>query len=239
MLTDKDKQILMAARLLPKAGRIFVGVGEPLLASLVAKRQFGNGLSLSVEAAAIGIDPTEKFSTIGDGALVRSAKHQLSMADFFNYWIKKVRYDCVVLKAVEIDESGDLNTFRALRDERPTTLGGIGGAIAGAINAFEIVVLASGKGCNLVHELSHLTNPVGRIATASSKAIHVVTESAVFTRRDAQSGFRCVALGRPGLSDEQIFQGWPRNPVADVPVSEFSAEEIESLEAVRSLFPLH
>lgn len=231
MLSDADRQILMAARLLPSAGNIFMGVGSPLVVGLVAKRR-SPGLSAHVEAAMIGLNPQRGFGTIGDAGLVEGAENLISITEFFNYWLKKVEYSCAIMRALEVDERGTLNTCRT----SSATLGGIGGAVAGAQCASTAVVLTSVGHISLVQQTRHPTHPLGDICKGDGKTVHVVTENAVFTRTASESNFKCSALALHGLNQDQIFQAWSPNSIGDVPVCEFSEAEIADLKTVRLLF---
>lgn len=232
MNSDADNQILMAARLLPKFGNIFIGVGTPLFVGLVAK-QLSPAISAHVEAAAIGLNPDASFGTIGDVALVKRAENLVPISEFFNYWVKKVPYSCTVLRALEVDEQGTLNTCKT----GSSSLGGLGGAIVGAQCSPEVVVLTSTMQRGLVKKVMHATHPLGSLSQGRSQIVHLVTENAVFTRGVGDSTFQCTAISAGDLAEEAVFQGWSISGMG--PALTFNADEYAALEAAKRLFRQH
>jgi acyl CoA:acetate/3-ketoacid CoA transferase beta subunit len=234
MIKEQDLQILLASRLMPSAGNIFIGVGTPLFVGLMAKRQYPE-ISGHVEAAAIGINPRTEFGTIGDAHLIESAENLVPISDFFNFWMKKITYDLAILRALEVDSQGKINTFKT----ETSTFGGVGGGVVGALNAKSIVILTSIGNRGLVESLLCCTNPLGMLPGAEDKNISVVTENAVFKRRAGEKMFLCTMLSKEGLDVEAVFQGWRSHALDDVPIAEFTLEELNILEQIKSLFKQH
>src|ERR1700752_2651809 len=77
----------VAARRLEQAQSVFIGVGWPRTAALLARMVQNPGLVLVYDAGTIGAKPFRIPLSIGDGELAETADAVVSVPEMFNYWI--------------------------------------------------------------------------------------------------------------------------------------------------------
>jgi glutaconate CoA-transferase subunit B len=108
---------------------VFIGVGRPSTAALLARMVINPELVLVYESGTIGAKPYRVPLSIGDGELAQTADAVVSVAEMFNYWIQPGRIDVAFLGAAQVDRFGNLNSTVIGDYDHPTTrLPGAGGA---------------------------------------------------------------------------------------------------------------
>src|SRR5256885_16284290 len=127
--TRGELQTVVAARRLANKKSVFIGVGRPSTAGILAVAVHNPELVLVYESGTIGAKPTRIPLSIGDGELAATADAVVSVPEMFNYWIQPGRIDVAFLGAAQIDRYANLNsTVIGDYDHPKTRLPGAGGA---------------------------------------------------------------------------------------------------------------
>jgi glutaconate CoA-transferase subunit B len=151
-------QTVVAARRLSSAKSVFIGVGRPSTAAILARTVHNPALVLVYESGTIGAKPTRIPLSIGDGELAATADTVVSVPEMFNYWIQPGRIDVAFLGAAQIDRFANLNSTVIGDYEHPRTrLPGAGGAPEIAANCAEVVVIAPHDPRTFVEHLDFCT----------------------------------------------------------------------------------
>ncbi len=145
--TAGEVQTVVAARRLRDAGSVFIGVGRPSTAAILAGMVHNPDLVLVYESGTIGAKPFRVPLSIGDGELAATADAIVSVPEMFNYWIGPGRVDVAFLGAAQVDRYANLNsTVIGAYDDPKTRLPGAGGAPEIAAGCGEFVVIANQTG---------------------------------------------------------------------------------------------
>ena len=122
---------------------MFIGVGRPSTAAILARMVHNPDLVLVYESGTIGAKPFHVPLSIGDGELAETADSVVSVPEMFNYWIGPGRIDVAFLGAAQIDPYANLNsTVIGDYDHPKTRLPGAGGAPEIAASCGEVIVIA-------------------------------------------------------------------------------------------------
>src|SRR5205814_498965 len=82
-----QKEAVVAARRLHGASSVFIGVGRPSTAAILARGVHNPELVLVYESGTVGAKPVRVPLSIGDGELAETADFIVSVPEMFNYWI--------------------------------------------------------------------------------------------------------------------------------------------------------
>jgi glutaconate CoA-transferase, subunit B len=141
--TSGEVQTVVAARRLEHAKSVFIGVGRPSTAAILARMVHNPRLVLVYESGTIGAKPFRIPLSIGDGELAETADAVVSVPEMFNYWIGPGRVEVAFLGAAQVDRLGNLNSTVIGDYAHPKTrLPGAGGAPEIAACCQEVVVIA-------------------------------------------------------------------------------------------------
>ena len=225
--TAAEIQTVVAARLLREARSVFIGVGRPSTAAILARELFNPDLVLVYESGTIGAKPRRVPLSIGDGELAETAEAVVSVPEMFNYWIGPGRIEVAFLGAAQVDRLGNLNsTVIGDYDHPKTRLPGAGGAPEIALGCPEVIVVAPHNPRTFVAELDFLT-------TAAAPSA-VITDLGVL---EPDPGTKELTLTRlhPGATVEAAREatGWDL-AVADAPTKTEDPTP-EELAAMREL----
>jgi len=142
-VTAAEVQTVAAARRLEHIKTVFIGVGRPSTAAILARMVHNPGLVLVYESGTIGAKPFHIPLSIGDGELAETADAIVSVPEMFNYWIGPGRIEMAFLGAAQVDRLGNLNSTVIGDYEHPRTrLPGAGGAPEIASSCQQVVVIA-------------------------------------------------------------------------------------------------
>ncbi len=156
--TTDEVQTVVAARRLAATTTVFIGVGRPSTAAILARMVHNPSLVLIYESGTIGAKPFRIPLSIGDGALSETADAVVSVPEMFNYWIGAGRVQLAFLGAAQVDRFANLNsTVIGDYDSPRTRLPGAGGAPEIAANCGEVVVTVPHSRRTLVERLDFLT----------------------------------------------------------------------------------
>ncbi len=238
-----EVQTVVAARRLANTKTVFIGVGRPSTAAILARMVHNPSLVLVYESGAIGAKPFHIPLSIGDGELSETADAVVSVPEMFNYWIGPGRVDVAFLGAAQVDRFANLNsTVIGDYDSPRTRLPGAGGAPEIAANCGEVVVVAPHSRRTLVERLDFVTT-VGhgdgpgarqRLGLRGKGPTAVITDLGVLEPDPASAELTLTQL-HEGVSVEQAREatGWELAVAAELRVTEPPSEH--ELRALREL----
>jgi glutaconate CoA-transferase subunit B len=224
--TSGEVQTVVAARRLEHARSVFIGVGRPSTAALLARMVHNPRLVLVYESGTIGAKPFHIPLSIGDGELAETADAVVSVPEMFNYWIGPGRVQVAFLGAAQVDRFGNLNSTVIGDYGHPRTrLPGAGGAPEIAACCQEVVVIAPHTARTFVDRLDFRTT-VGygdgpgdrrRFGFPGRGPTAVVTDLGVL-EPDAGSCELCLTQIHPGAEIDQVrgATGWDLSVADDL-----------------------
>ncbi len=218
-----ELQTIVAARALRGKRSVFIGVGRPSTAAILARMVHNPGLVLFYESGTIGAKPFRVPLSIGDGELAETADAVVSVPEMFNYWIAPGRIQVAFLGAAQVDRHANLNsTVIGDYDAPRSRLPGAGGAPEVALGCPEVVVIAPHATRTFVDRLDFKT-------TSGERTTAVITDLGVLEPRDGE--LTLTAL-HPGVTVDEVREatGWELR-VADEPAvtPEPTDEELSAL----------
>ncbi len=244
-----ELQTIVAARLLTDVRSVFIGVGRPSTAALLARMVHNPELVLVYESGTIGAKPYRIPLSIGDGELAETADTVVSVPEMFNYWIGTGRVQVAFLGAAQVDRHGNLNSTVIGDYGHPRTrLPGAGGAPEIASFCQEVVVIAPHSPRTFVERLDFRTTVGFGDRAGRPRALGVHRQGPDGGRHRPRScsrprnptphpGARELTLTQlhPGVEVDQVRQatGWDLR-VAEDPVRTPPATD-EELGALREL----
>jgi glutaconate CoA-transferase subunit B len=153
-----EVQTIAAARRLRDARSVFIGVGRPSTAAILARMLYNPELVLVYESGTVGAKPHRIPLSIGDGELAATADFIVSVPEMFNYWIGAGRVEVAFLGAAQIDRHANLNSTVIGDYARPKSrLPGAGGAPEIAAGCDEVIVIAPHSRRTFVEQLDFCT----------------------------------------------------------------------------------
>jgi glutaconate CoA-transferase subunit B len=156
--TSDEVQTIVAARRLTGVRSVFIGVGRPSTAAILASEVHNPDLVLVYESGTIGAKPRRVPLSIGDGELAETADLVVSVPEMFNYWIGPGRIQTAFLGAAQVDRFANLNSTVIGDYEHPRTrLPGAGGAPEIAAGCGEVVIVAPHSPRTFVERLDFIT----------------------------------------------------------------------------------
>jgi glutaconate CoA-transferase subunit B len=165
-------QTIVAARHLADAESVFIGVGRPSTAAILAREIINPDLVLVYESGTIGAKPRKVPLSIGDGELAATADFVVSVPEMFNYWIQPGRIDVAFLGAAQVDPRGALNsTVIGPYDAPKTRLPGAGGAPEIARGCRRVMVVAPHSPRTFVEKLDFLTTDARPVAVITDLGV--------------------------------------------------------------------
>jgi glutaconate CoA-transferase, subunit B len=218
-VTPAEVQTIVAARRLSTTRTVFIGVGRPSTAAILARQVHNPDLVLVYESGTIGAKPQRIPLSIGDGELAETADSIVSVPEMFNYWIGAGRIDVAFLGAAQIDRHGNLNSTVIGDYAHPKTrLPGAGGAPEIAASCGEVIVVAPHSPRTFVERLDFLTT-VGhgdgpgareRLGFSGAGPTAVITELGVLEPNPDTKELELAQM-HAGVSAEQVRDatGWP------------------------------
>jgi glutaconate CoA-transferase subunit B len=238
-----EVQTVVAARALAQTRTVFIGVGRPSTAAILARMVHNPSLVLIYESGTIGAKPFHIPLSIGDGELAETADAVVSVPEMFNYWIGPGRVDVAFLGAAQVDRFANLNsTVIGDYDHPRTRLPGAGGAPEIASSCGEVIIVAPHTKRTLVSRLDFVTT-VGhgdgpgareRLGLRGRGPTAVITDMGVL-EPDPQSRELVLTQLHEGVSVEAAREatGWELALAPEIRVTEPPSDR--ELEALREL----
>jgi glutaconate CoA-transferase subunit B len=216
--TAAEVQTVVAARWLRRAGTVFIGVGRPSTAAILARQLHNPELVLVYESGTIGAKPVHIPLSIGDGELAETADLIVSVPEMFNYWIGPGRIDVAFLGAAQVDRHANLNSTVIGDYEHPRArLPGAGGAPEIAASCGEVIVIVPHTQRTFVAKLDFRTT-VGfgdgpgcreRLGFRGAGPTAVITDLGVL-EPDPETKELVLTYVHPGVDQAQVSEatGW-------------------------------
>jgi len=212
--TNTELMIVAASREIQDGNRVFVGIGLPVLACLLAQRIRASSISMIFESGVIGARPSRMVLTMGDPALASGAAMVVDFFDLFALMLQKGLIDVGFLGAAQIDKFGNLNTSVIGDYNKPKVrLPGSGGACEVASLSKRTVIIMQHEKRRFVERVDFVTSP-GHVKGRYEIGIRGGGPSAVITtlgifRFDDQGEMYLDSL-HPGVSeaDVRLNTGW-------------------------------
>jgi glutaconate CoA-transferase, subunit B len=242
-LTAGETQTIVAARRLRETKTVFIGVGRPSTAAILARIVHNPELVLVYESGTIGAKPFHIPLSIGDGELAETADAIVSVPEMFNYWIGPGRIDVAFLGAAQIDRHANLNsTVIGDYDHPKTRLPGAGGAPEIAASCGEVIVIAPHAKRTFVEKLDFVTT-VGhgdgpgareRLGFRGRGPTAIITDLGVL-EPDAQTCELVLTQIHPEVEVNKVREetGWDLEVADDLKTTDPPTEE--ELSALREL----
>ncbi len=191
-----ELQTIACARRLAGKRSVFIGVGKPSTAAILARMVHEPGLVLVYESGTIGAKPHRVPLSIGDGDLAETADAVVSVPEMFNYWIQPGRIEVAFLGAAQVDRHANLNSTVIGPYDRPRTrLPGAGGAPEIAIGCPEVMVVAPHGRRTFVDELDFRT-------TSGAHTTAVITDLGVL--EPGADGELVLVAVHPGVDAGEV-----------------------------------
>jgi glutaconate CoA-transferase, subunit B len=241
--TAGETQTVVAARRLRGVRTVFIGVGRPSTAAILARTVHNPHLVLIYESGTIGAKPYRIPLSIGDGELAETADAIVSVPEMFNYWIGPGRIDVAFLGAAQVDRFANLNSTVIGDYVHPKTrLPGAGGAPEIAASCGEVIVIAPHSRRTFVERLDFLTT-VGhgdgpeartRLGFRGAGPTAVITDLGVLEPERETKQLVLTGM-HPGVELEQVRDatGWDLEVSRDLTTTEPPTDE--ELRALREL----
>jgi glutaconate CoA-transferase subunit B len=240
-----EVQTVVAARRLRASQTVFIGVGRPSTAAILARMVHNPDLVLVYESGTIGAKPFHIPLSIGDGELAETADAVVSVPEMFNYWIGPGRIDMAFLGAAQVDRFANLNSTVIGDYEHPKTrLPGAGGAPEIAASCHEVTVIAPHSKRTFVEKLDFVTT-VGhgdgagareRLGFRGAGPTAVITDLGVL-EPDVNTKELVLTEIHPGVEPDQVRDatGWELRVAEDLQRTEPpTAEELAALRELLS-----
>jgi glutaconate CoA-transferase subunit B len=243
-----EVQTVVTARRLRDAGSVFIGVGRPGTAAILASRVHNPDLVLVYESGTIGARPRRIPLSIGDGELAETATSVVSAVEMFNYWIGPGRIDVALLGAAQVDRFANLNSTVIGEYAQPKTrLPGAGGAPEIAAGCGEVVVVVPHSPRTFVDRLEFMTTvghgdgPHGsasreRLGFRGAGPTAVITDLAVL-EPDPETKELTLTQVHEGVEIEQVLEatGWELRVADEVTTTEPPTDvELDTLRELTS-----
>jgi glutaconate CoA-transferase subunit B len=215
--TPDELMVAAAAAELAGVRTVFVGIGLPNTAAILARRTVAPDLELIYESGVVGARPSRLPDSIGDPALVSGATATMSMHDLFAYFLQGGRIEVGILGAAQVDRWGNLNTTVIGPYAHPAVrLPGSGGACEIALNAARVIVVMSQSPRSFVERVDFVTSPGHRHPAgrprpdwAGGGPDTVITQLGVY--RFGADGEMELTVLHSGVTEADVdaASGWP------------------------------
>ena len=216
--TLEEVQTVVAARRLRAARSVFIGVGRPSTAAILARMVHNPDLVLVYESGTVGAKPHRIPLSIGDGELAETADFVVPVPEMFNYWIGAGRVQVAFLGAAQVDRFANLNsTVIGDYDQPKARLPGAGGAPEIAASCQEVIVIVPHTRRTFVQKLDFRTTVgygVGlgsreRLGFTGKGPTAVITNLGVL-EPDAETKELVLTAVHPGVEadDVRAETGW-------------------------------
>ena len=242
-VTAGETQTIVAARRLSRTKTVFIGVGRPSTAAILARMVHNPELILVYESGTIGAKPFRIPLSIGVGELAETADSIVSVPEMFNYWIGAGRIDVAFLGAAQIDRHANLNSTVIGDYHHPKTrLPGAGGAPEIAASCGEVIVIAPHAKRTFVERL-HFVTTVGhgdgpgareRLGFRGRGPTAVITDLGVL-EPDAQTFELVLTQIHPGVEIDTVREATAWDLEVDDDLKTTDPPTDEELTALREL----
>jgi len=237
-----EMMVVAAARQLRNDQVVFVGVGLPLLAAILAKRTHAPRATLLCESGIVDGDPARLPLSVADPALVDGTASIAAMLDYFHLYLLGGRVDVGFIGGAQVDRWGNVNSTVIGPYGRPKVrLPGSGGACDIAAHARQVWVIMPQTPRRFVSQVDFITSPGWCGGPEGRRALGyrgggpaLVVSDKGLLRFDA-AGEMILAALHPGVTVEEARQntGWPLKEAVRLELTEFpTPSELATLRAI-------
>jgi glutaconate CoA-transferase subunit B len=216
--SPSEMMVVAAARHLADGQVIFVGIGLPFLAAILAKRTHAPRAVLLCESGIVDGDPNRLPLSVADPALVDGAVSIATMLDYFNLYLFGGKVDVGFIGGAQVDRWGNVNSTVIGPYARPKVrLPGSGGAWEIAAQARQVWIIMPQDRRRFVEKVDFVTSPGWCGGPEGRRALGyrgggpalVISDKGLF--RFEASGEMFLAAVHPGASPQgvQAATGWP------------------------------
>ena len=210
--------VVAAARQLRDGQVIFVGIGLPFLAAILAKRTHAPRALLLCESGVVDADPARLPLSVADPALVDGTAGIATMLDYFGLYLFGGRVDVGFIGGAQVDRWGNVNSTVIGPYGRPKVrLPGSGGACEIAAQAGQVLIIMPQDRRRFVPKVDFITSPGWCGGPEGRRALRyrgggpaLVASDKALCRFDG-SGEMVLAALHPGVSADEVqaATGWP------------------------------
>jgi len=215
--TLQELMVVVAARDLRDGEKVFVGIGIPQLAAVLAQRTHAPNLVLIYESGTIAAKPMRTPLSIGDPTLTSGAGGIYNFIETFSYLLQRKFIDVGFLGGAQIDKYGNINSTVIGGYEQPKVrLPGSGGGCDIAALARRFILISPHEKRRFVEKVDFVTSPgyLDHPAAREKLGLTGGPSAAVTTmgvlRFDDATKEMYLDSHHPGVSIEQIKEntGW-------------------------------
>jgi glutaconate CoA-transferase subunit B len=223
--------IVEASRHIQNKQRIFVGLGQPVLACILAQRIRAPDITMIFESGVIGARPSRLVLTMGDPALASGSAMVTDIFDLFALTLQHGLVDVGFLGGAQIDKFGNLNTSVIGEYYHPKVrLPGSGGGCEVASLSRETVIIIAHEKRRFLEKVDFITSP-GHVQDGLRSGIRGHGPSKVITTlgicKFDQNGEMLLDSVHPGVTVERVLEntGWPLKVAPEVKVTNPPSKE--------------
>jgi len=233
--TTQELMVSAAAREIKDGEVVFVGIGLPVLATMLAQRTHAPNIVMIYEAGVVGANPARLALSIGDPTLFSGSLMALDFHDIFAMFLQKGLCDVSFMSGSQIDKYGNINSTVIGDYEKPKVrLPGSGGAYDLGAHAKKTLIIAPHEKRRLVEKIDFITT-VGYLTGHDSRqkiGIRGGGPSAAITtlgvlRFEKETKEMYLDTYHPGITVQQVKDntGWDLKISPDVHETELPTEE--------------
>jgi glutaconate CoA-transferase subunit B len=230
--TDEEYMVLTAAAEIADGDVVFVGIGVPSLAAIVAKRTHAPKATLVYESGVVDALPDVPPLSTGSPSVITGAALAGGCLEVFGA-LQAGRLDVGILSAAQMDRNGNLNSTVIGAYAAPRLrMVGSGGAhdIASLIRRTVIVMPHDPR--RFVERVDFVTSPGHDPGTDNGSPGVVITPRARFGFTDGEMVLTGV---RSGLSGDDAVEGFGWTPRRAVDILELADPSGDAVEILRRL----
>lgn len=242
--TPSEMMVVAAARELRDGEVVFVGIGLPNQACLLARATHAPNLVLVYESGAVGARPDRLPLSIGDPALVTGSLMVCGMAEVFQHFLQNGRIAVGFLGGAQVDRWGNINTTVIGDYARPRTrLPGGGGAPEIAIHARRTMIITRLDRRAFPEQVDFITSPGHRSRSGASRRssgmpgagpVRVITDRGILAPH-AETGELELAALYPGSTIVDVRAGVSWELRVRDPLESMAPPEPVELDLLRNL----
>lgn len=236
-----------AAREIRDGEVVFIGIGVPMLAALLAKNSHAPNMIIGFEAGILGGSPVGALWAVGDTGAARKSRYLTTMWRIFSD-LQRGYLTLGLLGGAQIDKFGNLNTTAILGDNVypnvKVRLPGSGGANDIASSAGRTVIMMRLEKRRFLNKIDYVTSP-GHLTGGNSRQkaglvgggpAAVITEKCIFRFDEVTKEMYLDSL-HPGVTVEEIKDNvsWDLK-VADN-LKETEPPTVEEVDLMRAIDP--
>lgn len=248
MATDRgysasEMMVVAASRELRDGEVVFVGIGLPNLACLLARATHAPELVLIYESGAVGARPGRLPLSIGDPSIVTGSLMICGMADVFQFFLQNGRIEVGFLGGAQIDRFGNINTTVVGDYAHPKVrLPGSGGAAEIAIHAKRTLVISRLDKRAFPAQVDFITSPGHRARDGARRSsgmpgagpVRVITDKGILAP-NADTGELELAAVLPGIGADEARNDVQWDLVVRTPLEQVAEPTAEELRLLRDV----